>query len=346
MIDPATLQPITGTFLAPLINDTGTNNWGRKEWEANFRLARSIGMDTIILIGVEYDIGGHRQSALDPRNTTWKEDPNLFSMVFRLCEENGLKLYCGGVCDGNNVYADRPEEEIAENRQVFEMALDRFGKHKCFHGFYVTLEAIPWQYHWPEIVEGVCDAARALDRSKKTLISPTFNAPRGDMASRYTPQEFGEVYGRMFDRLKGKLDACAWQDKFNDVDCKFGQMQPNVLDQWYAAAQVFHRRNGIALWGNVESFQRPSQAVGAHAYFRQADYRNLITKIQSASRFCEKLITFEFFTCMSPQAEWGSAGRLLERYIEAVGIDRARVAWPQRTAPAAARSTSFEEPSS
>lgn len=320
MLDPNRLKPITGTFVAPIVNDTGTNNWGIKEWDRNFALARRIGMDTLIIIGVEYDFSGHRQSALDPRSTTWPQDPNLLSMCFRLAEEHGFKLYCGGVCDGNNVYADRHEEEIAENRRVFQMALDCWGKLKCFQGFYVTLEAIPWQYHWPEIVEGICDAARALDRTKKTLISPSFNMPRGDMASRYTPKEFNQVYGRMFDRLKGKLDACAWQDKFNDVDCAFGEMQPNELDNWYAAASEFHRRNGIELWGNVESFQRPSQAIGAHAYFRQADYRTLIAKIQSASRFCDKLITFEFFTCMSPDAEWGSAGRLLERYCEALGL--------------------------
>lgn len=318
MLDPKTLKPITGTFIAPIVNDTGTNNWGLREWDRNFRIARAIGIDTIIIIGVEYDIGGHRQSALDPRNTTWPQDANLLDMAFRLSEEYGFTLYCGGVCDGNNVYADQYEEEIEENRQVYEMALDRYGKYKCFRGFYVTLEAIPWQYHWPEVIEGVCDAARALDRSKKTLLSPSFNSPKGDMASRYSPQEFGRVYGRMFDRLKGKLDACAWQDKFADVDCKLGRMLPNVLTEWYTTAAEFHRRNGVELWANIESFQRPDQ--GQHGVYRQGDYRNLITKIQAASPHAQKLITFEYFTCMSPDAEWGSAGRLLDRYLEAVGI--------------------------
>jgi len=327
MLDPKLLKPITGTFIAPIVNDTGTNNWGIREWDRNFRLARGLGMDTVIVIGVEYDIGGRRQSALDPRGTTWKQDANLLAMTFRLCEEHGMKLYCGGVCLGPNVYANKVEEEIAANRRVYEMALENWGGLKCFHGFYVTLEAIPWQYHWPEIVEGVCEAARRLDASKKTLISPSFNMPKGDMASRYTPEEFALVYGRMFDRLKGKLDACAWQDKFNGVDCALGEMLPNELDAWYQAAASFHGRNGIELWANVESFQRPDQAIGAHAYFRQGDYRTLIAKIQSASRFAEKLITFEFFTCMSPDAEWGSAGRLLERYIEALDIQRPVDGW-------------------
>jgi hypothetical protein len=71
----------------------------------------------------------------------------------------------------------------------------------------------------------------------------------------------------MFDRLKGKLDACAWQDKLNGVDCAFGE-------------------------------------------------------VQAASKYADKLITFEYFTTMSPDAEWGSSGRLLERYIEALGLDR------------------------
>lgn len=322
MIDPKMLKPITGTFVAPIVNDTGLNNWGRAEWEANFRRIKILGMDTVIVIGVEYQQNGHRQSALDPRNTTWPEDPDLLSMIFRLCDANGLRLYLGGVCNCDNVYADRWREEIDENRALYELLLRRFGHHDCFHGFYVTLEAIPWQYHWPEIVEGVLDAARSLDPSKKTLISPSLNMPRGDMATRYTPAEFGEVYGRMFDRLAGKLDACAWQDKFNDVDCRAGEILPNVLEEWYGAAAKFHARNNIELWANVESFQRPSQAIGMYETFRQADYRTLIAKLQAAAPHAEKIITFEYFTCMSPEAEWGSAGRLLERYMEALGIDR------------------------
>ena len=91
MLDSKLLKPITGTFIAPIINDTGTNNWGLKEWDRNFRIARRLGMDTIIILGVEYEFCGHRQSALDPRSTTWPQDPNLLAMTFRLSEEHGFK---------------------------------------------------------------------------------------------------------------------------------------------------------------------------------------------------------------------------------------------------------------
>ena len=49
MLDPKRLKPITGTFVSPIHGDTGTNNWGLAEWEADFRLMKSLGMDTIIV---------------------------------------------------------------------------------------------------------------------------------------------------------------------------------------------------------------------------------------------------------------------------------------------------------
>ena len=61
----------------------------------------------------------------------------------------------------------------------------------------------------------------------------------------------------------------------------------------------------------------------------KAEYRTLISKIAAASPYVEKLITFEFSTCMSPNAEWGSSARLLERYVEALGIDKSEIAWPE-----------------
>ena len=326
MINSADLKPITGTFLAPIVNDTGFNNWGLAEWEANFRLIKSLGMDTVIVPVVEFQVAGHRQSALDPRNTTWPEDPNLLSMCFRLCDKYNLQFYLGGVCNVDNVYAGKWEEEIEENRRFYEMMLDRFGQRKCLHGLYVCLEAIPWQYHWPETVEGILTEMRRLAPGKKTLLSPSLKMPKGDMSTIYTPEEFIDVYGRMFDRLKGKLDYCAWQDKYNKVDCVLGEMQTHELDVWYRATGKICRRNGIGLWANVESFDRPTAEVAA---YRQADYRTLIAKIQAASPHVDKLITFEYFTCMSPHAEWGSAGRLLHRYVEALGMDKTKIAWPE-----------------
>ncbi len=333
MLDSRQFKPITGTFVTPFINDTGINNWGRREWEADFRLMKSLGIDTIIVLRCEYEQGGRHFSGFDPRGTTWPEDPDLVSMYFRLCDENNMDLYLGGVTSCSKLYRGDWQGDTLDNEKLYERMLEKFGNRKCFRGFYVTCEALPWHYNYADIVEGICDACRRLDPKRPTLLSPTFNGLKGDMSSHYSPDEFREIFGRMFDRLAGKLDFCAWQDKFNDVECDEGRILPNVLDEWYEAAGTFLARNKIALWANVESFYRPFQpsTIGGEFHYRQNDYRVLAAKMQAASRHAEKLITFEFSTCMSPNAEWGSAGRLLQRYIEMVGIAPETVAWPEDT---------------
>ena len=71
------------------------------------------------------------------------------------------------------------------------------------------------------------------------------------------------------------------------------------------------------------TFQRPYEfAAGSEKVYRQVDYRSLYMKLQAATPYAEKLITFEFTSCMSPNAEWGSSARLLNRYLEMTGLDR------------------------
>ena len=57
--------------------------------------------------------------------------------------------------------------------------------------------------------------------------------------------------------------------------------------------------------------------------FRQADYRTLYMKLAEASPFVSRIVTYEYFSCMSPNTEWGSARRLLARYLEMIGRDPA-----------------------
>lgn len=332
MLDPKALKPITGTFVSPLLGDTGINNWGLAEWEADFRLMRSLGFDTIVVIRCETEQGGHHWSALDPRGTTWPEDPDLLSMFFRLGDKYDMKLYLGGTISITNLHRGDWQAEVRENRVFYERMLERFDGRPCFYGLYLTIEALPWHFNFFDIAEGVVTAMRELAPEKKTLFSPTFYGLKGDMGSHYTPAEFKEIFGRLFDRVAGKLDCCAWQDKYNIPDCRYGEIEHNPLEDWYAAAKEILDRNGIELWANIESFQRPpggGKPGTGHGDFRQADYRTLIGKIAAASPYVEKLITFEFSTCMSPQAEWGSAGRLLERYVEALGMDKSTIARPE-----------------
>ena len=47
---------ITGTFLDEISHDIPHQNWGRNEWDADFKAMKDIGIDTVILIRC-----GHRR---------------------------------------------------------------------------------------------------------------------------------------------------------------------------------------------------------------------------------------------------------------------------------------------
>ena len=75
-----------------------------------------------------------------------------------------------------------------------------------------------------------------------------------------------------------------------------------------------------------ETFQRPFPGHGEPPnVFRQGDYRSLYMKLSEASPLVKRIITYDFFTCMSPNTEWGSSRRLLARYLEMIGRDPALI---------------------
>ena len=45
---------ITGTFLDEISHDIPHQNWGEKEWDADFRYMKAIGIDTVIMIRCGY----------------------------------------------------------------------------------------------------------------------------------------------------------------------------------------------------------------------------------------------------------------------------------------------------
>jgi hypothetical protein len=320
MLTPSQYKPITGTFVSCVAGDTGINNWGLAEWEYEFRLYKAIGIDTVIIIRCEVESDGLYQSGFDPRSTSWPEDPDLVSMFFRLSEEHGMKLYLGGTESLDNLYKGYWKQEIENNRIFYERALDKFGDYKCFHGLYYTVEALPWHFNFCDIVIGTAEAAHKLAPGMKKLFSPTLYGLTGYPNRHYTLDDFKKIYGQLLQTISGKLDYCAWQDKYFLPNCRMGQVLETSLDDWYRAAKQITEAAGAEFWSNIETFQR-STTTAEHRDFRQIDYRSLAFKLQTAARYAAKNITYEFSTCLSPNAEWGSSARLLARYLEMAGLD-------------------------
>ena len=320
MLNSSNYMPISGTFVSCLQGDVGINNWGLAEWEAEFQLYKKLGIDTIIVIRCEFETGGEHTSGLDPRSTTWKEDPNLLSMFFRLSEKYDMKLFLGGSVSLDNLYKGYWKKEVEDNRVFYEKMLKMFGHYKCFQGIYYSVEALPWHFNFCDVAIGTAETLHELAPEKKKLFSPTLFGLTGNMKSHYPLNDFERIYGEMLLGMSGKLDYCAWQDKYFTPACKMGEIEETELDKWHVVAEKITRAAGAEFWVNIETFQRVS-TMSENREYRQIDYRCLAAKIQSAAKHADKLITFEFSTCMSPNAEWGSSARLLDRYIEMLGIN-------------------------
>ena len=48
-------------------------------------------------------------------------------------------------------------------------------------------------------------------------------------------------------------------------------------------------------------------------------------KLAEATPFVKNIVTYDYFTCISPNTEWGSSRRLLARYMEMIGKDTSKI---------------------
>ena len=178
-----------------------------------------------------------------------------------------------------------------------------------------------------DIAAEVLDYMRRNYPEKKTFMSPSFNALTGNMKRTYTPAEWVDIYGRyFFEKVAGKLDYCAPQDTIAVPACELGEIRENGLSEWFSRTRDLFDRCGIELWCNAETFQR---AFPGHKEIsgvaRQIDYRTLYMKLAEATPYVKKIITYDYFSCISPNSEWGSSRRLLARYLEMIGKDPAMI---------------------
>ncbi|MBR4664596.1 MAG: DUF4434 domain-containing protein [Lentisphaeria bacterium] len=325
MLKNAGIKPISGTFANMLISDTGIVNAGLKDWENDFKMMKAIGMDHIFIIRTECEQNGVYLSAEDPRSTTWPEDECLLDMIFRLSEDYGMTVYLGGPQSITNLHKGDWHKEVDDTKRYYDRTVAKYEKFRCFRGLYVTLEALPWHFNFLDICTEVLIYMRKNFPQMKTFMSPGFRGLKGDMSSQYSVDEWVDIYGRyFFERVAGLLDYCAPQDKITCPACRYGKILDNGIREWYTKVGELFDRCGIELWTNVETFQQPFPGHGEPSgVYRQIDYRSLYMKLLEASPLVKKIITYEFFSLMSPNTEWGSSRRLLARYLEMLGKDPA-----------------------
>jgi hypothetical protein len=300
---------ITGTFLDAVVADIPSNNWGPKEWAADFDAMKAVGIDTVILIRTGWkDRLAFDSQALRKHFRLMPVYEDQLSMFLDEAQRCGMDFYFGNFDSHQWRDEGGHRREIEANLALADEVMARCGSHPAFRGWYLTHEV--GVFH-----EGAAATYETLARHLKglkdvpTLISPWISGWK-HLKSYLAPAEHEDHWDRMLSRVRGLVDVFAFQDG----TCPFTELPA------YLAANVrLGRKHRLRCWSNVETFERGD----VHLKFLPIDWRHLRFKMEAAEAAgCEKLITFEFSHFMSPHSMYPSARNLYQRYRQWLDIGR------------------------
>lgn len=294
---------ITGTFLDEITHDIPSQNWGREEWRREFALYRAIGLDTVVLIRA-----GYQNKCVFPAKSVPDLLPvyeDLADVFFSLADEFGLRLFLGLFDSGWHWMRRSWWKEVELNKPFIDEAVDRYGHHPSFAGWYLCHETGRNDAHIIELFNHLGRHCRAA-KNVPILISPYPQGAKQPGATALTLDESFDHWNRIFSETHGAFDICAFQD---------GQVHYQELPAFVEGIGALGKRHAVTIWSNLETFDRDMPIK-----FPPADWRHLRFKIEAASRVAEKIITFEFPHFVSPHSCYPAAHNLFRRYCEHFGI--------------------------
>lgn len=307
---------ITGTFLDEISFDIPHQNWGEKEWDADFAYMKAIGIDTVIMIRC-----GLRKFIAYPSDYLMSKgcympSQDLLELFLKLAKKYDMKFWFGLYDSG--VFWDTGDltNEIEHNKFVIDEVWEKYGsRYDSFGGWYISTEI-------SRRTKGAIEAFRAMGQQCKDVSGglPVFISPFIDgskavaSAGALTKEdavsvrEHEEEWNEIFAGIQGAVDACAFQD---------GHIDYNELDAFFSVNKKLADKYGIKCWTNAETFDRDMPIR-----FLPIKFDKLRMKLEAAAR-CgyDKAITFEFPHFMSPQSAYMQAGNLYNRYKEYFKID-------------------------
>lgn len=308
--------PITGTFLDEISHDIPHQNWGEKEWDADFRHMKAIGIDTVIMIRSGYRKFLTYSSKYLVGKGCYAPYVDLLDMFLRLADRHGMKFWFGLYDSGRYWDTGDMSCEIEDNRYVIDEVWENYGRHhESFGGWYLSGEI-------SRRTKGAIEAFRSLGMQCKevsggmpTLMSPWIDGRKAVMAASgalskddaVSVAEHEREWDEIFSGIAGAVDAVAFQDGHIDYD---------ELDAFFEVNKRLADRYGMQCWTNAESFDRDMPIK-----FFPIKFEKLRLKLEAAFRAgFDKAITFEFSHFMSPQSAYLQAGHLYDRYKEYFNI--------------------------
>lgn len=303
---------ITGTFIDEISHDIPHQNWGRKEWEQDFKHMKAAGIDTVILIRSGYRrFITYPSVYLQQRHGCFAPVVDLVELFLELADQNDMRFYFGLYDSGHYWDSGKLDREIDANRYVIDEVWQKYGHHKSFGGWYLSMEISRRTKGATEAFNTLGLQCKAVSGGLPTLISPWIDGKKAILASSVTltkedavslkvhQQEWSEI----FSGLKGSIDAVAFQD---------GHVDYHELPGFFEVNKKMADQFGLQCWTNAESFDRDMPIK-----FLPIKFEKLRLKLEAARQAgYDKAITFEFSHFMSPQSAYIQAHHLYNRYQE------------------------------
>lgn len=303
---------ITGTFLDEISHDIPHQNWGEKEWEADFQAMKVAGINTVILIRSGYKRWITYPSAvLIKKEGCYKPPLDLVDIFLRLSDRYEMDFYFGLYDSGKYWTTGQYEAEVDINRAVIDEVWEKYGHHRSWKGWYISQEV-------SRRVGSIIDTYAMLGRHCKsvsgnlpTLISPYIDGKKAIMsyesnltkADTVSLAQHEKEWNEILSGLKDAVDIVAFQD---------GHVDFHELADYLRVNKTLADRHGLRSWTNAESFDRDMPIK-----FLPIKWEKLKLKLEAAQEAgVEKAITFEFSHFMSPNSAYPQAHHLYNRYMD------------------------------
>ena len=310
LVPKANGLPITGTFLDEISHDIPHQNWGEREWDADFKYMKAIGIDTVIVIRSGYRKFITYPSAYLLKKGCYKPSVDLIDLFLRLADKYNMKFYFGLYDSGHYWDTGDMSHEIRDNRYVIDEVWKSYGHHKSFKGWYISTEISRKTKGAIETFHTIGKQCKDISNNLPVFISPWIDGKKAVMPTEgltkeqaVSVEEHEREWNEIFDGIHDVVDACAFQDGHIDYD---------ELDMFFSVNKKLANRYGMQCWTNAETFDRDMPIR-----FLPIKFDKLRLKLEAAKRcHYDKAITFEFSHFMSPQSAYLQAGHLYDRYKE------------------------------
>lgn len=318
VINKHNTMKIKATFLDEISHDIPHQNWGEKEWDADFAYMKDVGIEMVVLIR-----SGYKRWQTFPSSVLTNEEKcftpptDLVQMFLKLSDKYNMQFYFG-LYDSGRYWEDpnfwtngNYERELKVNKELIDEVWNKYGKFKSFAGWYLSQECSSKNGKIIEMFATLGNYCKFVSAGLPVLISPYIDGKKN--ISQYeietvrdesiTLKDHENQWDEIFGGLKGAVDIVAFQD---------GHVEYDELIDFLKINKELCDKHGLRCWTNSETFDRDMPIK-----FLPIKWEKLKLKLELAEQAgIENAITFEFSHFMSPQSAYLQAGHLFNRYKE------------------------------